>query len=99
MHLELIDWLIVAATLIVCFFPPAFAALSRIVPPHLRSVAISLTTPLAFLVGGGVVPTFLGYMGEVRTFSLGIILVGCITLLTPVLVLSLKLRLKDEEGC
>jgi NNP family nitrate/nitrite transporter-like MFS transporter len=82
-----------------CFFPPALSALSRIVPPYLRSVTSSLTTPLAFLVGGGVVPAFIGHMGETRTFALGIGLVGCVMVLAPFLAIFLKLREKVEEGC
>jgi NNP family nitrate/nitrite transporter-like MFS transporter len=82
-----------------CFFPPALSALSRIVPPYLRSVTSSLTTPFAFLVGGGVVPAFIGHMGETRTFALGIGLVGCVMVLAPFLAMFLKLREKVEEGC
>jgi NNP family nitrate/nitrite transporter-like MFS transporter len=47
-----------------CFFPPAFAALSRIVQPNLRSLVAGLAPPSAFLVGGGLLPIALGYMGQ-----------------------------------
>jgi NNP family nitrate/nitrite transporter-like MFS transporter len=87
------------AALVVCFFPPGFAALSRIVAPNLRSLNASLTTPIAFLVGGGIVPAFIGYMGEVSGFSAGIVAVGCFMLIAPFLIKFLILREGDEDGC
>jgi predicted MFS family arabinose efflux permease len=60
----------------VCFFPAGFAALAMVVPPKARNIAVSFTTPLAFLIGGGVVPTLIGVAGDARSFGLGIALVG-----------------------
>jgi NNP family nitrate/nitrite transporter-like MFS transporter len=87
--------------LAVCLFPPAFSALSRIVQPNMRSVAASLAPPLAFLLGGGVLPFWLGYMGERYTFALGIVLAGVAFLLSSFAALWLKLLQDDEmgEGC
>ncbi|MCB2225659.1 MAG: MFS transporter [Desulfarculaceae bacterium] len=73
-------WLVAALfimpTVAVCFFPVGFAALSQVAPPHLRGVAVSLATPLAFMVGAGVVPTFIGWMGEHVSFGAGITICG-----------------------
>jgi NNP family nitrate/nitrite transporter-like MFS transporter len=85
--------------LIVCFFPPAFAALSRIVQPNMRSIAASLAPPMGFILGGGLFPAALGYMGQNHSFSLGIILSGCIIILGAGLVIFLKLLEKMEDGC
>jgi hypothetical protein len=41
--------------LAVCFFPAGFAALSCIGPSSSRNVAVSLTIPLAFLIGAGAI--------------------------------------------
>jgi NNP family nitrate/nitrite transporter-like MFS transporter len=60
----------------VCFFPAGLAALSLISPPGLRNIVVSLTAPLAFLIGGGAVPTLIGVIGDVSSFSVGIGLVG-----------------------
>jgi len=60
----------------VCFFPAGFAALGMVVPPTARNIAVSFTTPLAFLIGGGAVPTLIGVAGDARSFGLGIALVG-----------------------
>ena len=85
---------------LVSFFPAAFAALSRIAPPHMRSMATGLALPSAFVVGGGVIPSFLGYMGEAYTFSKGIMVVGCLMLSVTILVIFLKIGQYDaEEGC
>lgn len=60
----------------VCFFPAGLAALSLISPPGLRNIVVSLTAPVAFLIGGGVVPTLIGVIGDVSSFAVGIGLVG-----------------------
>lgn len=60
----------------VCFFPAGFAALSRIGPPEIRSIAVSFTIPLGFLFGGGIVPTGIGLMGDTGVFGSGIALTG-----------------------
>ncbi|MBW1804274.1 MAG: hypothetical protein JRJ85_26520, partial [Deltaproteobacteria bacterium] len=57
------------------------------------------TTPTAFLLGGGLLPTVMGYMGQTYSFGLGIVLVGCLTILASGLVVFLKLIEKMEEGC
>ncbi len=89
----------VLPALVVCFFPPGFAALSRIVQPNMRSLAAAMASPSAFILGGGLLPAALGYMGQNYSFGLGIILAGCIIIVGSVLVLPLKLLDKMEEGC
>ena len=60
----------------VCFFPSGFAVLSAIVPPASRNVAISLSIPVAFLVGAGLFPTGIGVMGDAGMFGTGFLVVG-----------------------
>jgi NNP family nitrate/nitrite transporter-like MFS transporter len=86
-------------TLIGCFPTAGFSAMARTVQPNLRSVATSFTSPIAMIVGGGLTPTMLGYMGETHSFSAGIIAMGCLIVICPVLVLPLKLLDKLEDGC
>jgi NNP family nitrate/nitrite transporter-like MFS transporter len=82
------------------FFPASFGALSRIAPPALRSVTNALGPPLAFLVGGGMLPVAIGYLGETYTFSIGIVMAGCFMLTGPLLLLFLKLgQYDDQAGC
>ena len=63
-----------------CFFPPGFAALSRIGPSRVRNISLSFTFPLAFLLGGGAIPAGIGVLGEMGFFDLGICLVGGIVM-------------------
>ncbi|UCD32035.1 MAG: MFS transporter, partial [Desulfobacterales bacterium] len=58
--------------LAVCFYPAGFAALSLISTPENRNVAISLTIPIAFVIGGGAVPAFIGIMADNSFFAWGI---------------------------
>ncbi|MFZ7125523.1 MAG: MFS transporter [Desulfobacterales bacterium] len=82
------------------FFPGAFGALSRIAPPSMRSVTNALGPPTSFLIGGGVLPAVIGYLGETYTFSSGIILAGVFMLCGPLLVTGLRLgQYDDQAGC
>jgi NNP family nitrate/nitrite transporter-like MFS transporter len=59
-----------------------------------------MAIPSAFVIGGGVIPTFLGYTGETYTFSTGIRVVGALMMSVTILVTFLKLGQYDaEEGC
>jgi NNP family nitrate/nitrite transporter-like MFS transporter len=72
------------------FFPPGFAALSRIGGPQFKSIAVSLTVPISFLLGGGAIPAMIGFIGEVRSFSIGFIILGGILFGGAILVRYLK---------
>jgi len=74
----------------VCFFPPGLAALSSIGPPSTRNVTVSLTIPVAFTLGSGVVPTGIGIMADAGSFSLGIALTGGLILMGAVLSFYLR---------
>lgn len=82
--------------LAVCFFPAGFAALSCIGPSSSRNVAVSLAIPLAFLIGAGGIPTGIGIMGDLASFSLGFALVGGLILLGCILSFTLKLPVEHE---
>lgn len=91
--------IVLMAALAVCFFPPAFAALSRIVQPNFRSLASAFCPPTAFVLGGGLLPLALGYMGQAWSFSLGIIIIGAVMAVGAGLVILLRLLTNLEEGC
>jgi MFS transporter, NNP family, nitrate/nitrite transporter len=76
----------------VSFFPPAFAALSRIGPKESGNIIVSFTIPVAFLVGGGVIPKLIGIAGDNDLFSLGFILTGLFIVSGIFLLLLLRLR-------
>ena len=74
----------------VCFFPPGFAAISAIGPSSSRNVAVSMTLPFAFLVGGGAIPTGIGLMGDAGMFTTGVSMVGGLILSGALLALFYK---------
>lgn len=81
------------------FFPGAFSALSRIVPPRQRSVVASVAIPVAFLMGVGVFPALYGYLGQIQSFSVGFVLAGTLMLLSPLFAFALRFVESDQEGC
>ncbi len=91
--------IIFMAGLAVGFFAPAFASLSRIVQPSMRSLAAGFAPPLGFLLGGGLLPTALGYVGQAASFSLGIIITGAVVLVGSSATLLLRLLTELEPGC
>jgi len=90
---------VLMAALAVCFFPPAFAALSRTVQPTYRSLANAFGPPLGFVLGGGLLPLGLGYLGDLASLSLGILITGVVVVLGSLAILGVRLLEKLEEGC
>ena len=80
----------------VCFFPAGLAALAMVSSSRDRNIAVSLTVPLAFMVGGGATPTFVGYMGDVHSFGAGITLVGGAILLGSFISGFLKFKNQSD---
>lgn len=81
----------------VCFFPAGLAALSMVSSSRDRNIAVSLTVPLAFMVGGGATPTFIGYMGDVHSFGMGIVVVGIAILAGSIIAGFLKFQDLSES--
>jgi NNP family nitrate/nitrite transporter-like MFS transporter len=81
------------------FFAPGFASLSRIVQPNLRSLAAGFAPPIGFLIGGGLLPAALGYVGEAASFGAGIAVTGAVIAVGSFATLLLKLLTDLEEGC
>lgn len=73
------------------FGPPGFAILSRIGDSKFKNVAVSMTLPVSFLLGQGVIPAGMGLMGERSSFSLGFVILGGLLLGGTMLVQNLKI--------
>ena len=82
--------------LVSSFFPAAFAGLASIVPRDVYNVAVSSIVPFIFLFGGGIVPTFMGVLGDRASFALGFVLLGSCLLASLVLLPFLRIP-KDGE--
>ena len=63
-----------------CFFPAGFTALSRAFEEKFHSAAISLIIPVATLIGQGLVPAMLGFLGQQGNFNWGFVIFGGILL-------------------
>lgn len=72
----LVIFVVLQPLLASCFFPAGFAALSRAVPAAVQNVAVSLTVPFSFIIGGGLFPLLIGLTGDAGTFAVGVVIVG-----------------------
>ncbi len=79
-----------------CFFPAGFTALSKAFEETYHSVAVSLIVPIAIIIGQGLVPAMLGFLGQQGAFYLGFVIMGCI-LLTGLLPLPFLKFLHPEK--
>ena len=77
----------------VCFFPSGFAVLSTLGGRKLGPAAVSLCIPMAFLLGGGVMPTLIGGIGDRFDLGAGFVVAGVAMTIAAVLA-ALSLRLE-----
>lgn len=74
------------------FFPAGFSALSGIGPPSVRNISVSFTLPISMAIGGGVIPTWIGFMGDRGSFGFGIAVAGSLLFVGTVLARFLRLE-------
>ncbi|MDP3696155.1 MAG: MFS transporter, partial [Desulfocapsaceae bacterium] len=72
----LIALVILQPMVAVCFFPSGFAVLSTLGPDGQGALAISLCIPVAFLLGGGVLPVLIGAIGDYTSIGVGFMVTG-----------------------
>ncbi len=72
------------------FFPAGLAAVSKIGPPQLRNVAVSLTMAAAYILAAGAIPAGIGFLGDHGLFYLGFVLVGLLLIGCIILLKYLK---------
>lgn len=73
---SLIVFVVLQPMAAVCFFPSGFVVLSDVGPGDVKNRAVPYVIPLAFLTGGGLLPTFIGGIGDVSSLSLGLVVAG-----------------------
>lgn len=78
----------------VCFFAPGMAAVSAMSTIETRGITVSLTISMGFLIGGGVLPFFIGLIGDIKSVALGITVVGGMITMGAILPNYLKYQLK-----
>jgi NNP family nitrate/nitrite transporter-like MFS transporter len=74
-----------------CFFPVNLAALAHTGPRRLANVAVSLVVPTGFLLGGGLVPSWLGVLGDQGRFYLGYLTLGIAAMAATIPILLFHL--------
>ncbi len=85
--------------LAVCFFPSAFAAISSTTTPEARNLAISLTVPLSFVAGAGLIPAMIGFLGDSGNLGLGFSLAGGLMLSgSPVAFFKQRAGTQEESN-
>ncbi len=89
---SLIIWIYVQPVLAVCFFPAGFALLSRLGTVETRNVVISLAVPLAFVLGGGLLPALVARMADANLFHTGLIMMGIFISFGSVLIFFLQYK-------
>lgn len=61
-------------------FPPILTAVSTIVETKDRSLYLSLSLAITPIIGGGIVPAAIAYVGDIASFSMGMTATGILTL-------------------
>ena len=61
------------------YFPAGFAAASSLLPPESRNIGLSMILPASVVLGVGVLPAAVGYMGETASFGQGFVILGVAT--------------------
>jgi len=90
-------WIWLQPLLAVCFFAPAFSVLSQIGSPDARNIVISLAIPIAFVLGGGVIPAGITRLADSSNFSLGLALTGGFIAGGSLLISLLPVTLKNDS--
>ncbi len=83
--IPLLVFVVLQPMVAVCFFPSAFAVLSHLGGSAVRGTAVALCVPLAFLLGGGVIPMCIGFMGDSFSLAVGFSVVGVVTAVLAVI--------------
>jgi len=78
-----------------CFFPVAFAALSEVGVAEQRNLVVALTVAVSVVLGGGLIPAGMGYLGEIYSLSLGLACLGFLVLSGLVLLFRMDLRRQE----
>ncbi len=82
----------------VCFFPAGFAMLSHIGSPETRNFIVSLTIPLSFVIGGGVIPAVITAMADHGLVAEAIILVGCLLAIGSFLTIFINRKTEGDRS-
>ena len=77
--------------------PAAFAVISRIAPREMHNLTISFMSPVGYSVGSGLVPLFLGFLGDRLSFAFGFLIYGVLVAAAALLPSFLRLETDRNE--
>ena len=80
-----------------CFFPAGFAVISRIAPREMHNLTISFISPIGYAIGSGLVPLFLGFLGDRLSFASGFLIYGGLLAAAALLPSFLKVKTGGHE--
>jgi len=80
-----------------CFFPAGFTVISRIAPREMHNLTISFMSPIGYAVGSGLVPLFLGFLGDRLSFASGFLIYGALVAAAALLPSFLKIGTDRNE--
>jgi fucose permease len=69
----------------VCFFSAGFAVLSKLGSHEFGNLAVTLCLPFSFLLGAGVVPVLIGWIGDRMSIGTGFAAMGVLMILAGAL--------------
>lgn len=82
--------LFLQAVFVTGFFPLGLVLIARIFKREIRSLATGIILALSILFGGGLIPYFLGVSGDLYSFSIGIVILGVLVMLSSTLLFHIK---------
>ena len=68
-----------------CLMPLIHFAMATIVPPEKNAAIVSIMAPFGFMMGAGVVPQILGFLGDFNLYAEGFVLFGLSAILSGTL--------------
>ncbi len=78
--------------LVAAFFPAGFIVLTGVTDSESRNLVVAMVIPLAYVFGGGVVPTGIGWLSARGRFDVGFVIVGLMMIAAVALLRLLPRR-------
>lgn len=82
--------LFLQASFVTGFFPVGLVAIAKTFSREMRGLATGIVLAVAVVLGGGIIPYFLGVSGDLYSFRLGIIVLGIFVALCSTLIYRVK---------
>lgn len=89
----LVIFVVLQAMMAVCFFPSGFAILSTIGEQRDQGSAVTFCLPLAFMIGGGVLPILIGAIGDSWQLGYGFVTAGLLMIIASSASIGLLRRM------